>query len=444
MNNILVLGAGKSTTVLIDYLAKKCKEHNWKLSLADLSLETVQRRTKHHEDVVAKKLDVNNVQLRKELIKGSDVVVSMLPPAMHYHIAEDCLELGKHFFSASYTDKRLKEKAEEIQNKGLFFLNECGLDPGLDHMSAMKIIQREQEAGNHISLFKSFCGGLLSPKHAGENPWNYKFTWNPRNVVVAGKGVSTFIRNGYYKFIPYHMLFKRTESVDFPKLGSFEAYPNRDSLSYRSIYGLDSIPTILRGTLRNKGFCRAWNILVMLGLTDDSFELDLPEGFSCQMLTNAFLPYDPQMTPQQKIKQLIPDLDKENLEKLAWLGMFSTEKLPKRTGTPAEILLAILEQKWKMNPEDRDMVLMQHQFTVVGGGKSRSIYSDLTVMGDDQEYTAMAKTVGYPLGAAVYLFMKGQFKTRGILLPILKEIYAPILEEVAKFGIEFQERTLDA
>ncbi len=440
MSEILILGAGKSTPVLIQYLAEKAQSEGWGLTVADLELKSAEKRCKNQSHVKPIGLDMTNNEERRKYIQKASVVVSMLPPSFHGKVAQDCLELETHFFSASYTDKAIKEKASVIQEKKLFFLNECGLDPGLDHMSAMKIIHREQASGNHIGLFKSFCGGLLAPGSTELNPWNYKFTWNPRNVVLAGKGVSTFIRNGYYKFIPYHMLFKRKEPVDFPELGTYEAYPNRDSLSYRSIYGLDNIPTILRGTLRNKGFCKAWDVLVMLGLTDDSIELDLPQSFTPLMLTNSFLPYDPSRSPQEKIKQLIPDIDAETMEKLDWLGLFSSEKLGKRNGTPAEILLDILEKKWEMGPEDRDMVLMQHQFNIEDGIKSVKIYSDMVVMGENQEKTAMAKTVGYPLGAAVYLFMKGEFKSRGLLLPILKEIYEPILDEVAQYGINFSER----
>ena len=440
MNEILILGAGKSTPVLIHYLAEKVKAEGWNLTVADLELTSAQRWCKDHKHVKAIGLDLGDNEKRRKWIKKANVVVSMLPPSMHGLVSQDCLDLDTHFFSASYTDKSIKEKEDEIQEKGLFFLNECGLDPGLDHMSAMKIIHREQSSGHHISLFKSFCGGLLAPGHRGGNPWNYKFTWNPRNVVLAGRGVSTFIRNGYLKFIPYHMLFKRKESVEFPGLGTYEAYPNRDSLSYRSVYGLDNIPTILRGTLRNRGFCKAWDVLVMLGLTDDSIELDLPEGFSPLMLTNSFLPYDPSRSPQEKIKQLIPDIDEETFAKLDWLGLFKSGKLDKRKGSPAEILLSLLEKKWHMEPEDRDMVLMQHQFIVEQGDKTKKILSDLVVLGDDQIKTAMAKTVGYPLGAAVYLFMKGKFKSRGLLLPTLKEIYQPILMELANYGIEFKER----
>jgi saccharopine dehydrogenase-like NADP-dependent oxidoreductase len=278
----------------------------------------------------------------------------------------------------------------------------------------------------------------MSPEYA-DNPWNYKLTWNPRNVVLAGQGVSSFIRNGYYKFIPYHMLFKRTEEVHFPGLGTFEGYPNRDSLSYREIYGLQDIPTILRGTLRTQGFCQAWNVLVQLGLTDDSYELDLPQEFTYRMLTNTFLPYNPSKSVEDKIKVLLPDITEAILAKLAWLGLFEETPLVLRKGSPANILQQLLEEKWKLNPEDKDMVLMQHQVEVKVGERVKRVVSSLTVKGDDQAHTAMAKTVGLPLGIAVDLFLDDKFSSRGLLLPTRKEIYEPILEQLKGEGISFEE-----
>lgn len=435
---ILILGAGKSATVLIDYLLRDAEKKVRKFIIADVSLEAAEQKVKGHLSVTAKALDIENEAERKGLIQQADLVISMLPPTFHPLVASDCVAESKHFFSASYSSPEMKKLEPEIKSKNLFFLNECGLDPGLDHMSAMHLMDREREQGNNIVLYKSFCGGLMSPEYV-DNPWKYKLTWNPRNVVLAGQGVSSFIRNGYYKFIPYHMLFKRTEEVHFPGLGTFEGYPNRDSLSYREIYGLQDIPTILRGTLRTQGFCQAWNILVQLGLTDDSYELNLPEGFTYRMLTNTFLPYDPNKSVEVKIKSLIPDVTDAILSKIAWLGLFDDEQLPLREGSPAKILQQLLEEKWKLNPEDKDMVLMQHQVEVQVGDRVKRILSSLTVKGDDQSHTAMAKTVGLPLGIAVDLFLEEKFSSMGLLLPTSKDIYEPILKQLKEEGIFFEE-----
>jgi len=436
---ILILGAGKSATVLIDYLLRDAEKKARKFILGDVSLEAAEQKVKGHPSATAKALDIENAAERKALIQQADVVVSMLPPAFHPLVAADCVAESKHFFSASYSSPEMKKLEAEIIKKNLFFLNECGLDPGLDHMSAMQLMDKEREQGYTITLYKSFCGGLMSPEYA-ENPWNYKLTWNPRNVVLAGQGVSSFIRNGYYKFIPYHMLFKRTEEVHFPALGTFEGYPNRDSLSYREIYGLQDIPTILRGTLRTQGFCQAWNVLVQLGLTDDSYELDLPREFNYRMLTNTFLPYNPDTSVEDKIKTLLPDVTDAILEKLAWLGLFEEAPLGLRKGSPAKILQQLLEEKWKLNPEDKDMVLMQYQVEVKVGERVKRVVSSLTVKGDDQAHTAMAKTVGLPLGIAVDLFLDEKFPSRGLLLPTRKEIYEPVMEQLKEEGISFEEK----
>ncbi|WP_158858964.1 saccharopine dehydrogenase C-terminal domain-containing protein [Lunatibacter salilacus] len=436
--NILILGAGKSATVLIDYLLRDAEKKLRKFVIADVSLEAAEQKVKGHPSATAKALGIENEAERKGLIQQADLVISMLPPSFHPLVAADCVAMSKHFFSASYSSAEMKKLESEIKEKSLFFLNECGLDPGLDHMSAMQLMDREREQGHTITLYKSFCGGLMSPEYV-DNPWNYKFTWSPRNVVLAGQGVSSFIRNGYYKFIPYHMLFKRTEEVHFPGLGTFEGYPNRDSLSYREIYGLQDIPTILRGTLRTQGFCQAWNVLVQLGLTDDSYEMDLPKGFTYRMLTNTFLPYDPNKSVEVKIKALLPEVTDAILAKLAWLGLFEDGPLALRKGSPAKILQKLLEEKWNLKLGDKDMVLMQHQVEVQVGERVKRLVSSLTVKGDDQAHTAMAKTVGLPLGIAVDLFLEDKFSSRGLLLPTRKEIYEPVLQQLRVEGISFEE-----
>ncbi|MDX5478062.1 MAG: saccharopine dehydrogenase NADP-binding domain-containing protein, partial [Cyclobacteriaceae bacterium] len=257
MQTILIIGAGKSSTFLIEYLLKTATVKSRTIIVADISKEVADKKIKNHHHAIAAKINLDDAESRKTLVQKSDVVISMLPAFLHPIIAKDCLELGKHFFTASYESEDLRKLQDEINAKGLLFLNECGLDPGIDHMSAMKIIDHEKAMGNEITSFKSYTGGVLAPE-SEDNPWKYKFTWNPRNVVLAGQGVSRFIRNGKYKYIPYHMLFKRLEKISFEEVGDFDGYANRDSLSYRKIYGLDQIPTLLRGTLRRSGFCQSW------------------------------------------------------------------------------------------------------------------------------------------------------------------------------------------
>ncbi|SFB48244.1 saccharopine dehydrogenase family protein [Algoriphagus aquimarinus] len=438
MHTILILGGGKSAIFLIDYLAKSCQTKSRKLILADINLASAQEKLKNQLNTEARQLDIEDVAARQSLIKEADVVISMLPAFMHPTVAKDCLEFGKHFFSASYESEEMCEMRPEIEAKGLFFLNECGLDPGIDHMSAMQIINSAKSNGEEIISFKSYCGGLLAPE-SEDNPWKYKFTWNPRNVVLAGQGTSRYIENGDLKFVPYHQLFNRLETIQFPGLGDFDGYPNRDSLSYRKVYGLENISTMLRGTLRRDGYCKGWNVFVQLGMCDDSFQMNLPESTTLRQFLNSFLPYDPALSVEEKLGNLIPDFDFPTWEKIQWLGFFGNDLLPKTTGSPASILQAILEKNWKLFPEDKDMIVMQHLFEIKTPEGIKEIRSSLVCFGEDATYTAMAKTVGLPMAIAVDSFLDGKINLIGLHIPVLPEIYNPILEELGRRGIRFKE-----
>lgn len=439
MQTILILGTGKSSTYLIEYLIGTAQAKNRQVILADISEEIAAEKSGNSPFVTSKAINLKDKENRQSLIQLADVVISMLPAFLHPLIAKDCLELQKHLFTASYESEELKNMKHEIEEKGVLFLNECGLDPGIDHMSAMKIIHQEQAAGNKIKSFKSYTGGVLTPE-SENNPWKYKFTWNPRNVVLAGQGVSRFIRNGKYKYIPYHMLFRRLETITFDEVGDFDGYPNRDSLSYRKIYGLDEIPTLLRGTLRRAGFCQSWDVFVQLGMTDDSFVMDLPEGFTSRMFINSFLPYDEVQSLEAKIKALLPWVTDEILEKIAWLGLFEDKELPLLKGSPAAILQVILEDKWSLEPGDKDMIVMQHLFEIETPEGTKKLTSSLVCKGENQTYTAMAKTVGLPLAMAVDLFLEGRIKVKGLHTPIIPEIYDPILNMLEKENIVFEEK----
>lgn len=439
MQTILILGAGKSSVYLIDYLLETAVAKNRNIIVADVSEEIASQKLKNHQSGKAIKINLDEAENRKAIIGESDLVISMLPAFLHPIIAKDCLELGKHFFSASYESEEMRQMKNGIEAKNLLFLNECGLDPGLDHMSAMKIINDEKKAGNRIFSFKSYTGGLLAPE-SENNPWKYKFTWNPRNVVLAGQGTSRFIQNGELKYIPYHMLYKRLENISFDEVGDFEGYPNRDSLSYRKVYGLDDVSTLLRGTLRRTGFCESWDVFVQLGITDDSFKMELPSWFSHRMFFNSFLPYHETKNLEEKLQDLLPWINDEILEKIEWLGMFSNEPLPKTDGSPAAILEEILKEKWKLDFQDRDMIVMQHLLGIETPKGMKEVVSSLVCKGENQEYTAMAKTVGLPLAIAVDLFLDGKIIVRGLHVPVLPEIYEPILEALEKTGIEFEEK----
>lgn len=442
MRVTLIFGAGKSATYLIDYLANSCLQGDRTLLVADLDVELAASKLKGRKNTRAVSVALENEAARRELIGQADLVISMLPAFLHPVLAADCLELGKHFFTASYESEALRGMRTQIEAKGLLFLNECGLDPGIDHMSALKIIHEAKAKGEVIRSFKSYCGGLLAPA-SEDNPWKYKFTWNPRNVVLAGQGTSSYLENGQLKFVPYHQLFTRIETVNFPGLGDFDGYPNRDSLSYRSIYGLEGIATLLRGTLRRAGFCKAWDVFVQLGLTDDSFKMQLPAGSTYRQFVDAFLPASDLLSVEEKLAELIPDLDFPTFEKLQWLGLFEGIPLQITEGSPAQLLQAIVEVHWELQPADRDLIVMQHQVEIQTENGIKKIISSLVEEGQDATYTAMAKTVGLPLAIAVDLFLTGEITLRGLQLPVVPELYLPILEALEKEGIRFEERVVD-
>lgn len=438
MNTILIIGGGKSSSYLIDFLADSCQSKPRHLIVADLNVNAVTQSLRGRKNTEAQFLDIEDEAARRSLIAKADLVISMLPAFLHPRIAKDCLELGKHFFSASYESEHMREMKEEIKKKNLFFLNECGLDPGIDHMSAMKIIHRAQAKGEKITSFKSYCGGLLAPE-SEDNPWKYKFTWNPRNVVLAGQGTSRYMEKGELKILPYHQLYSRLDQINFPGLGDFDGYPNRDSLGYRKVYGLNDIETILRGTLRRAGYCKAWDVFVQLGMCEDGIELDLPETTSMRQFLNIFLPYKEELSVEEKLGEVMPDFDFATWKKIQWLGFFSHDLIPKFKGSPAAILQAILEKNWSLNPDDKDMIVMQHQFLIHTNQGNKKVTSSLVCLGEDSVYTAMAKTVGLPLSIAVDLFMDGKIQERGLHIPVIPTIYEPILEALKKEGIAFTE-----
>jgi saccharopine dehydrogenase-like NADP-dependent oxidoreductase len=311
----------------------------------------------------------------------------------------------------------------------------------MDHMSAKKILDDIEAKGGKMDCFESFTGGLVAPE-SDDNPWNYKFTWNPRNVVLAGQGgAAKFIQEKQYKYIPYHKLFRRTEIIEIDGFGSFEGYANRDSLKYRSIYQLDNIPTIYRGTLRRVGFCRAWNVFVQLGATDDSYILEGSENMTYREFINSFLAYSPYDSVEMKLRYYLNiEQDDYIWEKLVWLGIFSDKKVGLKDATPAQILQKILEDKWTLAEDDKDMIVMWHKFIYELNGKKHELHSSMVYIGHDRTYTAMSDTVGLPVAICAKMILNGTIQIKGVQLPIVKEIYNPILDELEKLGMRFIEK----
>ncbi|WP_088324425.1 saccharopine dehydrogenase family protein [Polaribacter tangerinus] len=441
MRNILIIGAGKSSSSLIRYLLEKSDSEKIHVTIGDISKNNAEKLINNHKNASAIVLDVFKKNQRESALKNANIVISMLPARHHLLVAKDCIKFKKHLVTASYISEEMKKLDDETKKNGLIFMNEIGVDPGIDHMSAMKVIDRVRNKNGKMLLFESFTGGLVAPE-SDTNLWNYKFTWNPRNVVLAGQGGSAkFIQEGTYKYIPYHKLFRRTEflTIDNHK---FEAYANRDSLKYRSIYGLDNIPTMYRGTIRKVGFSRAWNIFVQLGMTDDSYTIENSENMSYRDFVNLFLAYSPTDSVELKLRSYLKiDQDDVMWEKLIELDLFNpNKKIGLKNATPAQILQKILEDSWTLQKEDKDMIVMQHLFGYEIAGKKYQIESSLTVLGENQTYTAMAKTVGLPVAIASLKILNKEIKTPGVQRPITKEVYEPILNELEKYGIKFTEK----
>ena len=441
MKHILLLGAGRSASVLISYLLQNAASQNWSLTIGDMQVDHLKPVLENYAFANAIVFNIHDEEQRTSEVAKADLVISLLPAMFHILAAEECLKQHKNLITASYVSPEIKALHEKAELEGLTFLMECGLDPGIDHMSAMQVIHHIKETGGEIYAFKSYTGGLMAPE-SDNNPWNYKITWNPRNVVVAGQGTAKYLEHGTYKYIPYHQLFSRTETFKVLNFGEFEGYANRDSLSYREPYGLGNIQTILRGTFRRKGFSEAWNALVQLGLTDDSYKLENSAGMTYAQFTAAYLPAS---TGNSALKESLCEYlgfspESDTVSKLEWLGLFSEEAIGLENASPAQIVEKMLVNKWKLSPGDKDMIVMQHLFEYELAGQQHEFTSSLVVIGDDEVHTAMAKTVGLPVAILAKLLLQGKISNRGVVIPIHPELYEPVLEELKSYGVNFIEQ----
>ena len=439
---ILLIGAGRSTGSLISYLVENAEKHDWKIKIVDQNFEFLDDAVANHQLVKTEVVNILEDEKRAALVEQSSVVISMLPAHMHMGVAKDCIRFRKNMVTASYISYEMRALEPEAIKAGVTIINEIGVDPGIDHLSAMKVIDEIRAEGGQLTDFESFTGGLVAPE-SDNNPWNYKFTWNPRNVVLAGQGGAVkFIQNGTYKYIPYHKLFRRTEIIDIAGHGKFEGIANRDSLKYRQVYGLDDIETMYRGTLRKPGYCRAWDSFVQLGATDDSYVIPNSENLTHREFINLFLPYNPTDSVELKLRHYLnlAHDDIELFEKLEWLDIFKDIPVGIKDATPAQVLQKILERKWTLDPEDKDMIVMWHKFIYFLNDTRFEKHASMVVKGDDQSHTAMAKTVGLPLGIATKMLLTGKIKEPGVHIPIKKSIYLPILEELEEYGIVFEEK----
>jgi saccharopine dehydrogenase (NADP+, L-glutamate forming) len=429
MKKILLFGAGKSATCLIDYLVKELGKNNWHLIVCDADLNLANSKINNAENAQAVSINVENEDSRKQLVRSADIVVSMLPPTLHFLIAKDCVEFSKNLLTASYVDENIKSLEKEITDKKLLFLCEMGLDPGIDHMSAMKLIHTIKEKGGIITSFISHCGGLIAPE-SDNNPWHYKITWNPRNIVLAGKDGAEYLKENKIVKVSYSSIFGDCPTVNVINDYPLCWYPNRDSLHYINLYKLNGVSTFIRTTLRHPAFCQGWNKLVNMGLTDTSDHDQINE---CVTFKEWF---------NNKAAAITDVFNNEFVEQVDFLELKSNNQLPENCENSADILQNILERKLAIIEDDKDMIVMMHELKYEVRGKNYGIKSSLIVKGEDSLRTAMAKTVGLPLGIATKLILQDKIKITGLHIPIVPEIYMPVLEELEKNGIVFNEQTL--
>jgi saccharopine dehydrogenase-like NADP-dependent oxidoreductase len=418
---ILLFGAGKSSACLIEYLVKTCGINGWFLTVADNNLGPARTKTSNSLVATATTANVENEMERTVLVKKANIVISLLPPALHGPVAQTCLEFGKPLLTASYLDERIAMMDASLKARGILFLCEMGLDPGIDHMSAMKLIHRIEKDGGRVISFKSHCGGLVSPA-SDDNPWHYKISWNPRNVVLAGNQGAVFKENEQVKTLVYKELFSHNPEVFVKGAGSLAYYPNRNSLTYLDLYNLQHCRTFIRTTLRHPAFCRAWNALVQSGLTSDR-----------DLIDTRGLTYKKWSVPVE------PFINSENAEQLQFLGLFDDSAIPAEAVSSADILQFLLETRLPMKEHDRDMIVMLHEVEYEKNGIKEKIESSLIIQGENSLHTAMAKTVGLPLGIAAELILKGKIKLGGVYIPVIPEIYEPVLSGLENHGIVFKE-----
>ncbi len=436
MKNILVIGAGRTSSSLINYLFDKSAEFSWLITIADQSLELAEQKASNYPNAKAIQFNVKDDEQRSLFIGKADIVISLLPETLHIHLVKDCIKHRVNLVTASYVSPQMAAFNDEAASAGLVFLNEMGLDPGIDHMETMKLLSKVKAKGGNLISLKSFGGGLVAPE-SDDNPWGYKITWNPMNVVMAGMASARYVKDEKLKIVPYNRLFRDVRQVEVPGLGKFESYPNRDSIKYRRIYNIPRIPNVFRGSLRKIGFCKAWNALVQIGLTDNRYLV--PD--SNKLKYSEWLSFYLDKKNGVSVKQALADFlnesnDGDVLKKIEWLGLLSDEKIMLTDVSPAEILLDLLKKKWKFTEKDKDMVILQTEVEYEIENRVEKIVSSLIVYGNTGHNTAMAATVGLPLGVGAKLILNNKVKEKGVIIPIHADIYKPALKELAELGIK--------
>jgi saccharopine dehydrogenase-like NADP-dependent oxidoreductase len=424
---------------LIHYLLSHAARNKWRVIVADSDANAIAEKTNGHAFAEVAAIDVTNAAEREQLVAQSDIVVSLMPPHLHIKLAEDCLKYKKNLITSSYITPEMKAMDKEVKESGLMFMCEMGLDPGIDHMTANQIIHSIQRVAGSITSFKSYCGGLVAPEN-DDNPWHYKFSWNPRNVIFAGRDGAKYLNQGKHVDVPYEKMFDNSKRIKIDGIGSFAFYPNRDSLNYLEQYDVPEIKTFLRATLRHPSFCKGWNAIVALGLTSDEDEFEGGQNTYASWLKQKTGYHNgiPLKEYVAKILKLQPE--DHVLPMIEWLGILDEKPLPYGRKSSALHLLDLLQEKWKMGPAEKDMVIMQHEVEYTHKERTIKLCSTMTLKGESRDYSAMSKTVGLPMGILARMVLTNKLNIpTGVHIPNMPNVYRPVLTELKHHGISFKE-----
>jgi saccharopine dehydrogenase (NADP+, L-glutamate forming) len=436
MKNVLICGAGMSATDLISYMLKHAEEYNWSVTVGDILVETAKKKIGGHPRGRAVYFDCYDDTIMERYIKDADIVISLLPPGMHAAAAKIALQYNAHVVTASYASQEMMDMHEEAKEKGLTFLNELGADPGIDHMNGMRSIDKIRKKGGELLAFTSYCGSLVAPE-SNDNPWGYKFTWSPMNVILAGSTGACYYKKGNFRCIPYNRLFTNPKVIGIPDFREFEAYENRDSVTYRKKYKLNDIPTFIRATLRYPGFCEAWNMLIQLGLTANNYQIEGSENMTYRQWIASYLSVDDASLENALADILHIERGGELHNQLLWTELLSDRRIKRVNGTPAELLLDLLLEKLKFKQGDTDMLVFYERMEYKLKGELFEHVSYLVTKGIDHWHTAISRTVGLPAAIAAKLILNGEIRNTGVLFPWTKEVYDPVLDELSELGIDY-------
>ena len=439
MKKVLILGAGLVARPLVRYLLDQPETE---VEVASRTVSKAVKLINNHPQGKAQELNLKNEEGLKKEVSEADVVISMVPYSFHPKVAEYCIAYGKHMVTTSYVSEEMKNLHQEAKREGVLILNEIGLDPGIDHMEAMRIIHEVEEKGGKIESFTSFCGGLPAPE-ANTNPFGYKFSWSPIGVLLAGKNSARYLKDDEEVFVPAENLFDNYSIIKIEGLGDFEAYPNRDSLPYIETYGITETKTMLRGTLRNLGWCRTMKKMIELGLLDDQ------QKNWAGLSYREFLRHLMKNPIEEDINKALSsylniEVSSDIIGRLEWLGLLSDEPLPLEKGSALDITAARMQEKLQYEIGERDMIILQHTFIAsYPGEKKESITSTLIDFGIPEGDTSMARTVGLPAAIGTRLILEGKIKETGVHIPVIPGIYQPILQELKGQKITFTEKKED-